>query len=204
MRLRRALATAAAAALMGAGFVMAPPASATVEAVAVDCNSGTTTEFTVSPGEALVFDVSDSSCLGLFTILSVTDQSTFAALIATVADTSGTGGGAVADWAAKTVVYTAGSRPGTDSLILNAALFTGIAQRGAYRLPPLGVSYYMTVPSPGSAPWLQAYGRQAGQTCATGWSPSWGQWMNDGTGGWTCVREQYWSHTAGTWLYRKG
>ena len=38
--------------------------------------------------------------------------------------------------------------------------------------------------------WLQSYGRaSAAEVCAEGWGPSWAQWPNDGTGGWTCDRE---------------
>jgi ubiquitin len=38
--------------------------------------------------------------------------------------------------------------------------------------------------------WLQAYARaSADEACATGWGPSWAQWPNSGTGGWTCDRE---------------
>jgi ubiquitin len=38
--------------------------------------------------------------------------------------------------------------------------------------------------------WLQSYGRtSADEACAEGWGPSWAQWLNGGTGGWTCDRE---------------
>lgn len=37
--------------------------------------------------------------------------------------------------------------------------------------------------------WVQAYGRaSADAACAEGWSPSWAQWPNGNTGGWTCDR----------------
>jgi ubiquitin-large subunit ribosomal protein L40e len=38
--------------------------------------------------------------------------------------------------------------------------------------------------------WQQAYARgSADEACAPGWGPSWAQWPNGGTGGWTCDRE---------------
>lgn len=37
--------------------------------------------------------------------------------------------------------------------------------------------------------WVQSYGREAvDASCLRGWHPSWAQWPNDGTGGWTCDR----------------
>jgi hypothetical protein len=38
--------------------------------------------------------------------------------------------------------------------------------------------------------WHQSVGRASvDATCATGWSASWEQWMNDGKGGWVCTRD---------------
>lgn len=38
-------------------------------------------------------------------------------------------------------------------------------------------------------PWMQAYGRiKATDQCQEGWAASWAQWMNNGTGGFVCVR----------------
>lgn len=37
-------------------------------------------------------------------------------------------------------------------------------------------------------PWLQSYGRSAGETCRAGWHPSWAEWAADKTGGWVCNR----------------
>jgi hypothetical protein len=40
-----------------------------------------------------------------------------------------------------------------------------------------------------SPDWVQGYGRaSADETCTEGWSPSWDYWVNDGNGGWVCVR----------------
>ena len=48
-------------------------------------------------------------------------------------------------------------------------------------------------------PWLQAYGRPAiTSVCSEGWNPSWAQWPNGYSGGYTCERRiQY---VAGTWF----
>ncbi len=37
-------------------------------------------------------------------------------------------------------------------------------------------------------PWVQAYGRSAGEGCIEGWAPSWEQWAVNVTGGWVCTR----------------
>ena len=48
-------------------------------------------------------------------------------------------------------------------------------------------------------PWLQAYGRPAiTSVCSEGWNPSWAEWPNRYSGGYTCERRiQY---VAGTWF----
>jgi hypothetical protein len=43
--------------------------------------------------------------------------------------------------------------------------------------------------------WHQEVGRASGDaTCEEGWTPAWGQWMNDGTGGFTCARDVVWAN----------
>lgn len=42
--------------------------------------------------------------------------------------------------------------------------------------------------------WQKAYARAAGDTCDAGWSPSWMQWPNGGTGGFVCVKNTYAYH----------
>ena len=43
------------------------------------------------------------------------------------------------------------------------------------------------------SPWHQAIGRpSATAACQSGWHPSWAQWPNGGTGGWTCERTLRW------------
>lgn len=56
-----------------------------------------------------------------------------------------------------------------------------------------------TVPI-GSAPplWMQSYSKPAAEQCADGWSPSWAQWANEGTGGPVCNR--YVLYRGGAWV----
>ena len=58
-----------------------------------------------------------------------------------------------------------------------------------------GVLRVPLVPCPVTAPsttpslWVQAYARaDAAETCLAGWTPSWEQWVNQGSGGFTCGR----------------
>lgn len=37
--------------------------------------------------------------------------------------------------------------------------------------------------------WLQQYGKAEGVACDEGWSESWAEWPNGGTGGFVCTRE---------------
>jgi hypothetical protein len=51
--------------------------------------------------------------------------------------------------------------------------------------------------------WWQSYGRlAAGDSCEAGWAPSWAAWMNSGSGGWVCNREQYWNPAISAWSFR--
>jgi hypothetical protein len=42
---------------------------------------------------------------------------------------------------------------------------------------------------PGETPWQAAWGADSS------WSPSWEEWANNGTGGWTCTRSIVWART---------
>jgi hypothetical protein len=51
--------------------------------------------------------------------------------------------------------------------------------------------------------WYQGVGRvSADATCDAGWTASWAQWPNGGTGGWVCNREQYYNTATAGWAYR--
>jgi hypothetical protein len=56
----------------------------------------------------------------------------------------------------------------------------------------------------GSPPsWWQSTGRlTATSPCASGWSPSWARWMNEGSGGFVCNREWYWDTRTANWSLR--
>lgn len=45
---------------------------------------------------------------------------------------------------------------------------------------------------PGQTPWQTSWGEDAS------WHPSWEQWANRGTGGWTCTRSITWARDSGT------
>ena len=74
---------------------------------------------------------------------------------------------------------------------------------------------YIGQPDPGVTAPMQAYVPAPGETCGQyapawvnwpgianqqnqGWSSSWQQWPNGGTGGMVCVRQPYYT-TSGTW-----
>ena len=51
--------------------------------------------------------------------------------------------------------------------------------------------------------WHQSIGRtSADEKCPTGWSPSWAQWMNDGSGGFVCNRVIFWDSDRNVWSMR--
>lgn len=199
MRITRILALSAAA-LVSVGLLTAPPASA-VTSVTIDCDEVAPVSFTVTPGEQIRFDVS----VGCLSALSIGTEGQFVDFVERVAQIN-TGGSAVAAWNTEppSVLYTAGSTPGTDSIdLIKWLLRTRVGYRDVVALP----AYYMTVPGgdAGPAPWFQAVGRtDKDATCPATYSPSWAQWPNGGTGGWVCVREYFYSPTLGDWSYRKG
>lgn len=199
MRHPRILAMTAAA-LVGAAMLLAPPASAASQTVAVDCGAGTVANFTVAPGDVIVFDLAATDCdsvLGPFQ----GNQGLFEGFIASSANLSGTGGSVISDLAGKTVTYTAGSRSGTDTFTI--ALPSNLS---SLRRSWSNDEYFMTVPGGGAGPepWIKETGRLPGATCPTGWNTSWAQWMNGATGGFICITEFYFSSSTGVWDYRKG
>jgi hypothetical protein len=51
---------------------------------------------------------------------------------------------------------------------------------------------------PGETPWQASWGPDSS------WTPSWEQWANNGTGGWTCTRRITWARTATARTYALG
>lgn len=206
MRTIRMLALAVST-VLAAGLVVISPASAATSTIDVNCVAGDTDYLTVAPGDQITFTL-DSTCKGLLeNIATISSSQDLLGVVSQLADLSGTGGSLDAIYAAVDpwlVTYTAGQRSGTDSLVLQGLPLDAGLRHLAYRLPG-GATYYMTVPGGGAAPapWFQAVGRTPGAECPAGWSPSWGQWMNGGAGGFTCVREQYYDTSTGMWGYRK-
>jgi predicted outer membrane repeat protein len=69
---------------------------------------------------------------------------------------------------------------------------------GAYEWQPMPV---ITLPPP----WLLAFGRAAAsETCPDGTSPSWAQWPNDGTGGYTCESSVVYDPSTAKWVHKTG
>jgi predicted outer membrane repeat protein len=108
--------------------------------------------------------------------------------------------------------------PGASSVLIDLATdptvtaLTTVDQRGFARSGDYtvgAVQYAATAPEIDPAqippPWLQAYQRESlDQECLPGWNPSWAQWPNDHTGGWTCERRLYWNVSTGDWREEAG
>lgn len=210
MNLRRTFAaTATAVALTASGAFTATTASAATQNLVVDCEGTSTIDFTLAEGDIVIFDVGSVICTGSLTVamnlMGGANQTNFATLIASIANLSGTGGTAVADWAAKTVTYTAGPNPGTDSIVMTNYAFVRAVSLSPRLGAPGVTTLNMTVPGSGGdgpAPQWEMYGRSASDTCPTGWGNSWAQWPNGNTGGFVCVREYYYNTGTGRWAYR--
>jgi hypothetical protein len=202
MSIRPILAAAGAAALVSAGLLTAPAAQAATT-VTVDCATSRSEAFTVSGGEQIIFDLNNSCQTGVASYLALLGGATSAnlqILVNRMAVLTGTGGTAVANisGASYTVTYTAGPNAGTDYLDISN---TGATRSRGYRALSSSNSYSMTIPG-SPAPWLQAYARRSAETCETGWSPSWAEWPNGGTGGFVCVRTYSYNRASGVWDVR--
>lgn len=71
--------------------------------------------------------------------------------------------------------------------------------------PPTATNTISFVPGAGPNPpdWFQSYQRgSVVEDCATAWNPSWAMWANNGTGGFVCVRTQYYDPALAAWSYR--
>lgn len=83
----------------------------------------------------------------------------------------------------------------------------GYARSGAYTAG--AVQYAASAPEADPSqippPWLQSYQRATFETeCLPGWSPSWAQWPNEFSGGWTCERRLYWNVSSRDWAEAPG
>jgi len=90
-------------------------------------------------------------------------------------------------------VLTAGS-PGTTQILLSD---DGTA--------PTATNAISFVPGTGPYPpdWFQSYQRgSVVENCAPTWNPSWAMWANNGTGGFVCVRTNYYDPGLAAWSYR--
>lgn len=201
MRITRILALSAAA-LVSVGLLTAPPASAATS-VTIDCAAQTTENFTVTPGEEIVFTL-NTVCRTILGNAGV-NADNFTAFVNSIVQNN-TGATISPVWGdTPTVTYTAGSAPGTDSLVLSTNVVIPNMRERGYRNGALVNAYYMTVPgAAGPAPWFQGIGRSSKDaTCPATYGPSWAEWMNNGTGGWVCVREYYYDNSLGDWSYRR-
>lgn len=64
-------------------------------------------------------------------------------------------------------------------------------------------AYVSITAAPRPPDWFQSYQRGAiAEDCATTWNPSWAMWANNGTGGFVCVRTQYYDPGLAAWSYR--
>jgi hypothetical protein len=192
------LVAAGSCALVAAGLLTAPAAQAATT-VTVNCAVNDTEAFTVSAGEQIIFDL-NTSCQTALNSYSVTNTATLQAVVNRMAILTGTGGTAVANvtGSSYTVTYTAGPNAGTDYMDISN---TGATRSRGYRALSTSNSYSMTLPG-SPAQWLQAYGRGSAETCQTGWSPSWAEWPNGGTGGFVCVRSYIYNRATDVWDVR--
>lgn len=169
--------------------VTASPASAATRQITIDCtdrptgNSGT--ELVVSPGDEII--MSGPGCDYSFTseefyfLYDVYDQS----------NSGGTGNGpGPYRW-----VISGTAAPGTYGSPSNQILGVDNDIPASCNADFCGEYFFLTIVDPRTKDltvWQQSVGR-AGQAaaCGEGYTPSWSQWPNGGTGGWVCNKTIY-------------
>lgn len=196
MHARRLLAAAASAVMIAGGVTMAvaPAASAATHTLPADCSSTappiqSVTEIVADAGDTIVIE-GGADC--------VLAQRLDSAVIPD-APTEGTPG----TW---TFVLAADLAPGSYGGDYDGGSVIDVNNDavGGFRCNTLstfdnvcGGQWFVTIRGAASEPssatpipaWVQAYARaSANDTCIEGWSPSWAQWPNGGTGGWVCTR----------------
>ncbi len=90
-------------------------------------------------------------------------------------------------------VLTAGS-PGATQMLLSD---DGLAPTATNTIS------FTAASGPNPPDWFQSYQRGSiAENCANTWNPSWAMWANNGTGGFVCVRTQYYDPGLAAWSYR--
>jgi hypothetical protein len=218
MHVRRILTAVAATTLAvgGLGLAVAPSASAATVDVVTDCNSDAVIYANV--GDTVVFHLT-AACLsgegfvwngnGLWVRPGVPMSTTsgyFGAATFASADSEWNQWLYSDDWGA----YSDGSGDTTITTTLRGVDGDGTPIAPGSVLAVTGPDGYSNhyfrwrdADAPPPPSWYQAVGRgSADASCDAGWTASWAQWPNDGTGGWVCQREQYYDTATGAWAYR--
>ena len=185
MLTRRILAgTTAAALLTGVTLLAAAPTASAASSTVLDCSTSSTVTWALSPGGSLQFDAA-SSCtsLGIYVpgTMGVVASSNPAFVFPNPQNSTG-----VTPLPANPWTYTAP----TESMCSNAEFYLsgsgGTVTVVVDNCPGATSSTSAAAPIPN---WDLAYERRGPNApCLPNFSPSWAQWPNDGTGGYTCER----------------
>ena len=204
---------AATCALSCASVAVASTAHAASTSATATCNTSSTTNLTLYVGDQLTITTSGlcTRILGADGGLGGTGTLTYVNGGNTVNYPIGTGGTPGLD-NPSTVIYT-GTVVGGARVEIRDSGGGGVIQSWVVTV--------VTAPAPTSdssspappSPIIQQFGKPASGTCdeaasddlnwsgvsSGGWSESWGQWMNGGTGGAVCTRELVYSTSRGGW-----
>lgn len=201
------------ATLLATGIIAAPGAHAADVAASATCTASSTTNRALSVGDRLVISTSGlcTRLLGTDGGLGGTGTLTYVQGGTTRTYPIGTGGTPGID-VPSTVTYTATVVGGARIEIRDSGA-GGVIQAWNVTVtaPPPADPAALRV---GPAPTLQQFGKPASSTCDAaqpeglnwggaptgGWSTSWAQWLNNGTGGAVCTRTLVYSSTRTAWV----
>ncbi len=200
----------AALSIAGTCVMTATPAQAAAQTITTDCSTDDPIHIYARPGDTITIVMTSSDCgyiwnvgtgtSGALQYVDTSDRNAYEPF------DSYQSGQVEPDWY---VNFSPGSTTVTTLLAAQGAN-PGVPLSPGDRIAEfVGQSIVwdgLEAPTPNSAststppPWLQSHGRlSASDTCEAGWSSSWAQWPNGGTGGFVCNRVLAYNSLSGTW-----
>ena len=203
----------AALSIAGACVMAAAPAQAAAQTITTDCSTGDAIHIYARPGDTITIVMTSPDCTDIWNLGQVTTGALHYESTPNpgdyTPDYSYQSGEVEPDWyvtnsaspttTVTTLLATQGASPGValspgDQIsVIEGSNFNAAVIWEGLEAPAAGGS---TPP-----PWFQSHGRiGANDTCEAGWSSSWAQWPNGGTGGFVCNRVVAYDSASGTWI----
>ncbi len=203
----------AALSIAGACVMTASPAQAAAQTISTDCSTSDAIHIYARPGDTITIVMTSSDCDDIWNVGQVTAGALHYESTPNPGDYTPyyyyQSGEVEPDWyvtnsaspttTVTTLLATQGASPGV-ALSPGDQIF--LIEGGVYtRFAPVIWDGLEAPAATGSTPppWFQSHARiNANDTCEAGWSSSWAQWPNGGSGGFVCNRVVAYDSASGT------